>query len=138
MALPAFAAAAPAVQQSIDISCPPGPQQQTRRRLLQRENGTDRQTGGHRTVTYRPCSTYYAKSANNTADARTNNTPLNSFQQRFVMKDENVKALTRTNNKAINDESTPISSKYKMSLIINNRQSVKHIGVTLTNKTTKI
>jgi len=44
------AAATPAVQQSIDISYPPGPQQQTRRTLLQRANGTDRQTDGHRTV----------------------------------------------------------------------------------------
>ena len=63
VALPAFAAArraaaAPAVQQSIDFSYPPGPQQQTRRTLLQRENGTDgqthkqtdRQTDGHRFV----------------------------------------------------------------------------------------
>ena len=48
------------VQQSIDVSCPPGPQQQTRRMLLQRSiAGTDRraygrrdrQTDGHRTVT---------------------------------------------------------------------------------------
>jgi len=38
-------AAAPAVQQSIDISYPPGPQQQTRRTLLQRANGTDRADG---------------------------------------------------------------------------------------------
>jgi len=41
-------------KQSIDISCPPGPQQQTCRTLLQRANGTDRrtdaQTDGHRTV----------------------------------------------------------------------------------------
>jgi len=36
------AAAAPAVQQSNDISYPPRPQQQTRRTLLQRANGTDR------------------------------------------------------------------------------------------------
>jgi len=35
----------PAVQQSIDISHPPGPRQQSRRTLLQR----DRQTDGHRT-----------------------------------------------------------------------------------------
>ena len=41
------AAAAPAVQQSIDVSYPPGPQQQTRHMLLQRANGMD----GHRTVT---------------------------------------------------------------------------------------
>jgi len=51
MALPAFAdarraAAAPAVQQSIDISYPPGPQQQTRRTLLQRADGTARRTDG--------------------------------------------------------------------------------------------
>jgi len=33
----------------IDISYPPGPQQQTRRTLQQRPNdGTDRQTDGHR------------------------------------------------------------------------------------------
>jgi len=38
------AAAAPAVQQAIDISYLPGPQQQTRRTMLQRANGTDRQT----------------------------------------------------------------------------------------------
>jgi len=36
--------AAPAVQQSIDISYPPGPLQQTHRTLLQRANWTDRQT----------------------------------------------------------------------------------------------
>jgi len=48
------AAAAPAVQQSIDISRPPGPQQQTRRTLLQRANGTDGRTD---TVPlHRPCS----------------------------------------------------------------------------------
>jgi len=55
VALPAFAAAAhlaaaPAVQQSIDITYTPGPQQQTRRTLLQWANGTDRQTDGRRTV----------------------------------------------------------------------------------------
>ena len=37
---------------SINIACPPGPQQQTRCTLLQRsKNGTDRQTDGHRPVT---------------------------------------------------------------------------------------
>jgi len=41
--LPAFAAAAPAVQQSIDISFPPGPQQQTRRTLLQLANGREKE-----------------------------------------------------------------------------------------------
>jgi len=41
------AAAAPApVQQPIDICYPAGPQQQTRRTLPQRANGTDRQTDG--------------------------------------------------------------------------------------------
>jgi len=40
------AAAAPATQQSIDIACPPVPQQQTRRTLLQRANGTDGRTVG--------------------------------------------------------------------------------------------
>ena len=48
VALPAFAAecraAAPAVQQSIGISHPSGRQHQTRRTLLQRENGTERRT----------------------------------------------------------------------------------------------
>jgi len=39
-------AAAPAVQQSIDISNPPGPQQQTHRTLLQRANGTEKRTDG--------------------------------------------------------------------------------------------
>ena len=68
VALPAFAAArraaaAPAVQQSIDISYPPGLQQQTCRTLLQRANGTDSRTD---TVPFhRPCSTYCAGSANN-------------------------------------------------------------------------
>jgi len=55
----------PAVQQSIYISYhyPPGPQQQTRRTLLQRTNGTDRRTD---TVPFRgPCSAYYAGSINN-------------------------------------------------------------------------
>jgi len=43
---------APVVQQSIDISYPPDPQQQTRRTLLQRANGgqTDGRTDGHRAV----------------------------------------------------------------------------------------
>jgi len=51
----AVAAAAPAVQQSTDISClPPGAQQQTGRTLLQRSiDGTDRRTDGHCTVTQR-------------------------------------------------------------------------------------
>jgi len=37
-------AGTPSVQQSIDISWPPGPQQQTRRRGVQRPDKTDRQT----------------------------------------------------------------------------------------------
>jgi len=58
VALPALAAvrraaATTAVQQSIDISYPPSPQQQTRRTLLQRTNGIDRRTDGHRAVTDR-------------------------------------------------------------------------------------
>ena len=57
------AAAAPAVQHTIDIFYPPGPQQQTRRTLLQRANGTDRRTD---TVPFhRPCAAYYTGSANN-------------------------------------------------------------------------
>jgi len=69
VALPAFAAArraaapyrctTPAVQQSIDIVYPPGPQQQTRRTLLQRRaNEWDRQTDGRtpcRIIIYVPC-----------------------------------------------------------------------------------
>ena len=39
-----YLSSAPARQQSIDISCSPGPQQQTRRTLLQQANGTDKQT----------------------------------------------------------------------------------------------
>ena len=54
------AAAEPVVRQSIDISFPPGAQQQTRRALLQRANKTHRRTD---TVPLRrPCS---AGSANN-------------------------------------------------------------------------
>jgi len=55
--LPAFAAArcgvaAPATQQSIDISSPPGPQQQTGARSWSRQTGgTDIQTDGNRAVT---------------------------------------------------------------------------------------
>jgi len=50
--LPAFAAA-PAVQQSIDFSCPPGAQQQTRSSGVRRTNdGTDRQTDGRPTVAH--------------------------------------------------------------------------------------
>ena len=50
------AAAAPAVQQSIDTSRRPGPQQQTRRTLLHQANGTDGRTD---TVPFhRPCSAY--------------------------------------------------------------------------------
>jgi len=57
------AAAARAVQQPIDISYPPGPQQQTRRTLLQRANGIGLQTdGGHRTVTYEGRSKSFATS----------------------------------------------------------------------------
>jgi len=37
---------------SIDISCPPGPQQQTRRNGMQAStDGTDKRTDGHLTVT---------------------------------------------------------------------------------------
>jgi len=36
---------------TINIACPPGPQQQTRHTPLQQASGTDRQTDGHRTVT---------------------------------------------------------------------------------------
>jgi len=60
------AAAAPTVQQSIDIY-PPGPEQQTRRTLLQRANATNRRTD---TVPLqRPCCAYYARSANSMNDS---------------------------------------------------------------------
>jgi len=53
---------APVVQQSIDISCPPGAQQQTRRTLLQRSiAGTDRETD---TVPLHRHAAYYASSVN--------------------------------------------------------------------------
>jgi len=52
VALPAFARCMPLLQQSIDISCPPDPRQQTRRTLLQPANGTDGRTDGHRTVSW--------------------------------------------------------------------------------------
>jgi len=57
-------AAPPTVQQSIDIHYPPGPQQQTQRTLLQRANGTDRETDS--VPLQRPCSAwaYYADCAN--------------------------------------------------------------------------
>jgi len=56
VALPAACRAAarllppPAVQQSIDISWPPGPQQQTRRSDVLLPDGTDRQADGRLTV----------------------------------------------------------------------------------------
>ena len=66
-ALPTFAAAAsaavaPAVQQSIDISCSPGPQQQTRRTLLHAGQTDGRRDGW--TAFHRPSFSYYAESAN--------------------------------------------------------------------------
>jgi len=56
VALPAFACRKPlllrAGQQSIDIFCPPGPQQQTRSSgIAVVDPFWDRQTDGHRTVT---------------------------------------------------------------------------------------
>jgi len=44
VALPAFVRCMPAVQQSIDISYPPSPQQQTCSSGVRRPDGTDRQT----------------------------------------------------------------------------------------------
>jgi len=62
VALPAFArrtqllllliVGPPAVKQSIDVSCPPGSQQQTRR--SGRMGQTDRQTDGWTEKTFRP------------------------------------------------------------------------------------
>ena len=54
----------PAVQQSTDISCPPGPQQQTHSSGVRRPNdGTDRWTDARQF--HRLCSAYYASSVNN-------------------------------------------------------------------------
>jgi len=60
VALPAFAVAAPVAQRSINISYPPCPQQQTRRTLLQWDNGGDKQMDRETDTAplHRPCSTY--------------------------------------------------------------------------------
>ena len=53
---------------SIDISCPPGAQQQTRRTpLLRSIDGIDRQTHRRTDIRplHRPCSAYYADNVNN-------------------------------------------------------------------------
>ena len=50
-------------QQSIDISCWPGPQQQTCSSGVRRPDGTDRQADGRRQL-HKPCSTYFAGSVN--------------------------------------------------------------------------
>jgi len=69
MALPAFTHCMPLLQQSIDISCPLGPQQQTCSSSVRRLDGTDRQTDGQtESVTipfHKHGSTYYADSAKN-------------------------------------------------------------------------
>jgi len=52
VALPAFGRHTPVVQQSIDISCPSGPQQQTRSSGVRRPDGTDRQTDGRTRDSY--------------------------------------------------------------------------------------
>jgi len=67
MTLPAFAAKLWRLLHAgtIDISCPPGAQQQTRRTpLLLSIVGTDRQTDAR--PFRRPCSSYYADSVNST------------------------------------------------------------------------
>jgi len=57
---------APAVQQSIDISCLLGPQQQTRRTMLQQSiAGTDRQTDGRTPYRYTHPAAYHASSVKN-------------------------------------------------------------------------
>jgi len=54
---------------SIDISCPRGDQQQTRRTAQRLSNdGTDGRTGTR--PLHRPCSAYYARSVNNAVCAR--------------------------------------------------------------------
>ena len=73
-ALRAPAGTAPAArpQLSIDVSCPQGAQQQTRRPLLMLSiDGTDRQTTGARQLN-RPCSACYAGSVNNRLKTRVN------------------------------------------------------------------
>jgi len=70
VALPAFAAAWRAValcccgagHATIDRA---HSTEQMFRTLLQRLNGTDGQTDGHRTVSFKPCSAYYVDSASN-------------------------------------------------------------------------
>jgi len=54
---------APAVLHSLDISCSPGPQQQTRSSGVRRPYETDRRTDARQL--HRPCSAYYTGSANN-------------------------------------------------------------------------
>jgi len=60
------------VQQSIDISHPPGPQQQTRRTLLQPANGTETRTDivpFHRPSKLQKLPTDYSEAVINTVEA---------------------------------------------------------------------
>jgi len=66
VALPAFARRTTAVQQSISISCQPGPQQQIHSsggRMGRTDGQTDGRTDARQL--HRPCSAYHADSANN-------------------------------------------------------------------------
>jgi len=75
---------APAVQQSIDISCPPGPQQQTHRALLQLSiAGTDRPSGGRTPYRYIDPAAYYASSVNNRANKIRNKNAVTSQQKKI-------------------------------------------------------
>ena len=66
VALPAFVRCMLAVQQSIDISYPPSPQQQTCSSGVRRPDGTDSQTDGRAArQMHKPCSACCAGSGNN-------------------------------------------------------------------------
>ena len=89
MALPEFArrfCSAPAVQQSIGISCLPGPQQQTCSSGFAAVGPWwDRQTDGQADTVplHRPCSAYYAGSANKQSSG-SNNRSSQLFSQQFT------------------------------------------------------
>jgi len=82
------AAAESAVQKSIGISYPPGPQQQTHRKLLQQANETDRRTDRQTLLMHSICSTYHVQSADNKTDDKSYITSkknyLHSIQTTYI------------------------------------------------------
>jgi len=110
MAVPAFApvrrsaaraAAAPPVQQSIDISYPPSPQQQTHRTLLQLATGINGRMNTR--PLHRLCCKHYAGSANNNNHRRrhhhhclqrTQNVPMQSLSAIFHKMSQNRTSQT--------------------------------------------